>query len=146
RRAGNGSRPVPFLRLLALGRLFEDFQLVDPRPLLERPLQADAAADRDLADAGQRVLVGAAAVLGGAAAPVRHVAAALLLAVGPDLDPVLALGRDHADHRAFLALLALVVLLVVGGRGPGGQGGRQQGGGREQGFDHERTSSGAGGY
>src|SRR5262249_56727747 len=78
--------------------LLQDLDLLDPRPLLEGPLEPDPRLERDLLDLGDRLLVRPAAVLGRAAAPVRHVAPRLFLPVRLHLDPVVALGGDHSRN------------------------------------------------
>src|SRR5207237_2524766 len=90
------------------------------------------------------LLVRPAAGVRVAAAPVRGVLAGLLLAVGLHLDPVVALGGDHAGHRPLALLLGLgvvllLVLLLLGGREPG-QARRQQRR-EQQSRDHVDTSS-----
>src|SRR5262249_39765962 len=82
----------------------------DAQPLHEAPLDLHAAADRRGPHGLQQFL---------GAAEVQDVLAGLLLAVGLDLDPVLALGRQHADGLAgalaglLLALFALAVLALL---------------------------------
>src|SRR5438128_2097163 len=79
------------LWLLVVG-LLEHLDLDDTRTLIELPVEAYSAADFELANRVDHLLVGSATILRGAADPACHVAARLLLAVGLDLDPGALLG------------------------------------------------------
>src|SRR5947209_2391365 len=84
--------PVSQLRIttppsLVLFSRLDDFDLHDSWPFIVFPLQPHPAANLQVLDGLDHVLVGTAAVLGRAADPVRHVAAGLFLAVRLDLHP-----------------------------------------------------------